>query len=235
MKIIIQTRFSIFKFPPRSWHTIGNKYQNSEEYLKWLYSSKRLDEKMRIFNNFTKLSIESQTYNNYEWIFYISDSLPRKYKDQLSKIKKSKIIIIDKYKNIRDAFLLKNNENFISIRLDDDDGLHPTYFEKIKNFAFPNQIIAPMYGNYFNLSNDNINLKIQKIDNIKYIRACGIGAYKKNIHSYGRHSTIHERHKVTFIKDENMFFVSVGEHTTSNRNFLNKKNIIDSNINDLFK
>lgn len=227
MKIYIQTRFSIFKYPPSSWGYLKkylNKYNLDKKiYSEWLYNPRRLDEKMRILNNFTKLSIESQTYKNYEWIFYISDDLPQKYKDELSKIKQSKVLIIKKYIEIQDVSLFNDQQEFISVRLDDDDGLHPTYLEKISNFNTPNEIIAPMNGLYFKLLDDNTNLESHEVNNTPYhVRGCGLGVYNNSIYSYGNHAKMHEKYKINFINDKNMFFVSVGKHTATNRIFLNK-------------
>jgi hypothetical protein len=223
----------MFKYPPTPWFKPKIRSLNKEDYGQWLYNPERLEEKMRIFNNFTKFSIESQTYDNYEWIFYISKKLPKQYKEELAKIKKSKIIVIKNYEDIKNVSLFNDQEEFISIRLDDDDGLHPTYFEKIKDFNTPNEIIAPFYGLYFNLLNDNTSIIAHEVNNNQYIKGCGVGAYNQSIYSYGNHAKMNTAYKVNYINDKNMFFISVHDHTVTDRKFINNK-ITKYNINELF-
>jgi len=225
MKIYILTRFSLPRYPPKgfTWDKSIYSHQNSEiNYYKWLYDEKRLDERMRIFNHITRPSIENQTYENYEWMFFIGQGLPDKYKKSLTEIKKSKLIIPKKYKHIGSKRFFDRKE-FISIRLDDDDAIHPKYLENIKSFNKENQIIAPFYGKYFHLNADG-TIQAQNVTNKNYIKGCGVGCYRENIYSLGNHARLHEKFDVNFIKDQNMFFVSVGQHTSTNRRF-DKENI----------
>jgi hypothetical protein len=235
MKIYILTRFSCPNYPPRSFHWDRSTHPhiyNKINYYKWLYDEKRLDERMRIFNAITKPSIESQTYENYEWIFFIGKDLPDKYKKILNEIKKSKLIIINKYEDIEKENFFDQKE-FISIRLDDDDAIHPKYLEYIKDFNKENEIITPFYGKHFCLNLDG-TFQAENIINQAFIRACGVGSYKKNIYSLGNHSTFYNRFPINFIQDKNMFFVSVGSHTSTNRTFRDKLNIKNYNIDTLF-
>ena len=235
MKIYILTRFSLPRYPPKgfTWDKSIYSHQDSEiNYYKWLYDEERLDERMRIFNHITRPSIENQTYENYEWIFFIGQGLPDKYKKSLTEIKKSKLIIPKKYKHIGSKRLFDKKE-FISIRLDDDDAIHPKYLENIKNFNKENEIIAPFYGKYFYLNADG-TMQAQDVINKPYIKSCGVGCYKENIYNFGSHAKLHEKFNINFIKDQNMFFMSVGKHTCTNRRFFNKENIKSYTIDTLF-
>jgi hypothetical protein len=210
-----------------------NGFSNASEYHSWLYDEKRIEKRLEFFETITKYSIERQTYDNYEWIFYIGRGLPSKYKDHLSKINKSKLFIIEKYKDINYENFNSSQEPYISIRLDDDDGLHPEYLEKIKDFDKPNEIIAPFYGKYFNLLEDG-KIQAHSVNNKHTIKACGVGAYNKNIHCLSNHTKFRKKFPINFIENKDMFFVSVGEHTSVGRKF--KKDTFNTynNVNDLF-
>ena len=198
-----------------------------------LFDEQRLDKRIMIFNHITKTSIESQTYQNYEWIFFISPDLPDKYKNNLKEIKKSKLIIANKYADIgrEDIF---SKEEFISIRLDDDDAIHPEYLESIKDFNIENQIIAPYYGRFFNLNEDK-TIQAHDITNQgQKIKSCGTGCYRKNIYSLGNHNLFRQNFPVHFVKNKNMFFMSIGTHTYTNRRFYPNIKIKNYNIDTLF-
>jgi hypothetical protein len=238
MKIYILTRFSTPCWPLLSvfrWskELYPKRFPNKGAYNKWLYDEKRLQKRMEIFEAITKYSIQSQTYDNYEWIFYIGKGLPSKYKDYISEINKSKLIVTDNYKDIDYENFNSSKEDYISIRLDDDDGLHPTYLEKIKDFNKPNEIIAPLYGQYFNLLKDG-KIQAHSMNNKNGIKACGVGVCNKNIHTLKNHSKFHERFPINFIEDKKMFFVSVGEHTSVNRKLRKETFDTYNNANDLF-
>jgi hypothetical protein len=239
MKIYILTRFSI-----PCWPTLGafcwskelysQRFPNIVAYNAWLYDEKRLQQRIEIFETITRYSIESQTYENYEWIFYIGKGLPSKYKNYLSEINKSKLFTIDKYTDINyENFHSSSKEGYISIRLDDDDALHPTYLEKIKDFNKPNEIIAPLYGKYFNLLQDR-KIQAHSVNNKKTIKACGVGVYNKNIHCLNNHTKFHKKFPIYFIEDKDMFFVSVGEHTSVNRKLRKETFNTYNNPKDLF-
>ena len=244
MKIYILTRFAITN--SNGWPYMLLSKSNLHKKNSWLFpesfhkaqgngnifNEQKLDQRIKIFNYITKPSIEAQTYQNYEWIFFISQDLPEKYKDILKRIKKSRCIIINTYKDIdREDYF--DEEEYISIRLDDDDAIHPKYLENIKDFNKENEIVAPYHGKLFSLNEDK-TIQAQNFANDYSIKSCGVGCYKKNIHSLGNHSSLHQRFPVNLVKDKNMFFISVGEHTSVNRIFQSNIEIKNYNIDTLF-
>lgn len=243
MKIYILTRFAITGLSgwPYTQFSESRHTKNSwlfpesfhaEQADGDIFNEQKLDQRIKIFNYITKASIEAQTYQNYEWIFFISQDLPEKYKDIFKRIKKSRCIIINRYQDIdREDYF--DEEEYISIRLDDDDAIHPKYLENIKDFNKENEIIAPYYGKFFSLNEDK-TIQAQNFTNKYSIKACGVGCYKKNIYSLGNHLYLHQKFPVNLVKDKNMFFVSVGEHTSMNRIFQEDIEIKNYNIDTLF-
>lgn len=151
------TRFSVHQYGSGSFTVTksdGTFGLNEEEYTKWLYDERRLDERTEIFLDLTvpQLEISSRGHELIH-VVSVSPSLPDKYRRQLD-------LAAEHYSFLRvretsrraPAFappmlmrrvLRSRNipgEIFGSFRLDDDDVLVADYFDRMSEYLIPEHI-----------------------------------------------------------------------------------------------
>lgn len=234
-KIFLYTKFSIPCFPiKKSYPTKALNFDLSlyNEYISYLYDPKRMLSRLFFFENITVPSIFNQTYKNFEWIVFIHKNLPQEYYNKICTINQKYNNIFNLVIIINDSSQNKNlfqyhkpdEENYISVRLDDDDGLHHTYFSLV-NETFNNNYDINICGSKSSLLLSKNNQDIYYNFNYKkYLISCGLAAKNCNIFNCGNHATIHERYKCLELKQKNLCLMSCGDHTITNRpTILNKK------------
>jgi hypothetical protein len=226
MKVYIYTRFAL---PFYSRYTSSRT--DIDEYQKWLYDDKRLEQEIDILFYFTKYTIENQTYSNYEWLFFVGHDTPNKFIDKLKTIKQASIILSSNTLPRQPCFIPKDKK-YIAVRLDDDDGLHIKYFELLQNYEVNGTVIAPIYGNNIFIHPDrtieaqeiniydltNPNRKLSKLGN-KKIRSAGLSCISMNPFKLGNHTRVHLNYPIAYLEDKNMFFQSIGPNTATKRKF----------------
>ena len=201
----IITRFSIYDTT-----TSCTFLQNNKDYKKILFSNDRLNFKFKVFEKITLPSINSQTYKNYTWLIYTSDILPENYKIKLIELTKSNLNIQIVYVNNFDTFkkdiplkILKNN--YMSMLLDDDDGLSIYFLQNLIKYEKNKKCIISMpKGIQFMLNNNNIIYG--KKNNCKKI-AIGLTANNMNIFDCGNHSKVDSKYNVIYDQLENAYLI----------------------------
>jgi len=100
-----------------------------------------LDERFSIFDKYTFPSINAQTDNNFNWILFLNDKTPQKYKDKLNYYKENaNMNLILEYisgDNLGISELMRkyysfNTKYLLTCRCDNDDMLAINYIEKLK-------------------------------------------------------------------------------------------------------
>ncbi len=164
MKIFIITRFSYID-TTTNFKNLSKK--GIEIYKKKLFHENRLNKKFQAFQKMTHPSIVNQTYKDWNWFIITSKFLPKKYKNKLNSIinnnPKIKIIFTENcgggWTNYKD-FIIKN-ENYATMRLDDDDGINHNLFQELQkydNSKFSNKYITFPLGQRYTIKNNSIVL-----------------------------------------------------------------------------
>ena len=220
MKVYVLTRFSIFDPKYKGFNIVKNN--NIDDYKNKLFNKKRLDRKFEIFENFTLPCIENQTYAKWEWNIFASKFMPEKYKNMLDNIvsKNSKINVkyIKSFKHFK--FEEKKNEEYCTIRLDDDDGLNPLFFENLQKYKSQKNKVV-MHTNGIRVKYENNTLLYGNKRNWGQAQT-GLCAISNNIYDYGSHNSINNRYSV--IKDEtpDMWYLMHDKYCDSGRIVKNK-------------
>jgi hypothetical protein len=164
-----------------------------------LFNTARLDNKFALFDKMTYPSVKNQTYKHFTWLIYASPQLPAAYKSKLEKYEgpNIKIIYVNNFKEMdADIKAQIKAESFTTIRLDDDDGLHPEYLEMLNKYeSEKGAIISAPHGRWYRLRDGEV--QIRKRINQKNL-ALGLAAVGFNIHKAGNHMTVHEKHRVIY-------------------------------------
>jgi hypothetical protein len=116
---------------------------------------------------------------------------------------------------------------YISMRLDDDDGLHPQYCKLLAKSYKPGNILNPKYGLKVSLSKGNPDT-MQYSDLMRTMAASGLALAQGNILSTGAHDKIHLKWHGSKIKTfpyRDLTLFSVHGHNLSKSKF-NSKNTI---------
>lgn len=239
--IVVFTRFSILDCDATNWKMSRN---NGCDALKSkLFDEARLHAKFTVFEQMTLPSIVNQTYKNYKWIIYTNHGpsqaidkphLPEKWMDHLRSLTDPHANIeIHQVNNVKESsshmnhYLDNQNGVYFSMRLDDDDALHPLFFQNLTKYANePNGTIVSHYvGRNFTLMNDKIilgNVRFQK--NI----ALGLAVKNDNIFNMGNHNYVNNRNDkhpslvmspVIYDSMKEAYRVFCSVHTDTNRVF----------------
>lgn len=197
VKIVVMTRFSVYSHGSSMLKNTQKNIKNDNTYLSRIYDPARLDAKMKAFKNITLPSILSQSYKNLVWNIYTSPQLPEKYMNMLKGLIKDPRIHLKIVNNMDQANgdygrQLKKYSKYISVRLDDDDGLHPQYFKLLAKSYKPGQILNPSHGLKITLSDKEPG----KMICTKFTRtfaASGLAYANGNVISIGNHTKVHEK------------------------------------------
>ena len=218
-KVIFITRFSIFDA-----NTKGFRKPVKKEYL---FSEERLKARFEIFEKNYVPSIHRQNYSDCEWYVMTSSHLPEKYSKRLERVVGSipnvHIIPVENFAEFRETIntKLRNESNYISVRVDDDDGLAPTFASRLVDIAKNNrnaEVISFTRGRKCSLSKKG-ELIISSKQVYSRNSAQGLAAVNKNIYSFGNHNKVHEKTTVHYDHTPNMYNVFCSEWTDTKRKF----------------
>ena len=227
-KIVIITRFSILDCDSKFWK-LTKKNKNCSDIKKKLFDEERIKEKLLAFEKITYDSIDKQTHKNFKWLIYISDKYPKKYLFKLKNILKSSNSISNKIKlipvkNMKDFDKKTNDElkniskkyNYISVRLDDDDGLAPFFLSKLtKYYDNNNHVISFPYGRKVTLKNRKI-IKSKDIMDYKNI-GLGLSAVNKNIYKLGKHTNVDKKNNIIYNVSKDSYELYCSKNTDTRR------------------
>ena len=221
MQTYIITRFSIFDPLYKHFNLTDLTHYNRYGYKSKLFSSRRLDFKFKVFERMTLASVIKQTNKNYSWYIYTSTQLPEKYKKKLLRMTESyvqiKCIFIDSFKEF--TFIPALPGSYCTVRLDDDDGLSPTFLANVQKYShYPGCIVSHSHGKKYKLVCD----KIVTGDDVIYKNiALGLCAIGMNIYDCGSHTEIEDKYRVLYDETPNMYYLCYSEHCDSKRNDFN--------------
>ena len=208
----IVTRFSV--------HNPNNISFNRPYPPEVLFNKERLDFKFKVFDMMTYPSIKNQTSQNYTWWIFTSQDLPEEYSKKLDSYADSNIQIIRVNSDSKIGQYignkLKDEKNYCTIRIDDDDGLSPDFLMNLQKYENETgKIVSFPYGRYFRLT-DEI-----EYGNIQYFPKqsaglCGIGL---NIFSAGNHRKVNEKFEVIYDNTPESYYVCCSNFCVTKRKF----------------
>jgi len=215
----IITRFSILDKDTRLFRLTRETRKNNIKSK--LFNKERLDFKFDVFDKMTYPSIQSQTDQNFTWLIYTSKYLPETYKDRLERYREKNILILY-VENFKDMFSdvkqrLKKVDNYISLRLDDDDGLNPQFLETLNKYNTPGTIVSFPKGLKFKYKNGNIIFNKRPVYEKRV--AAGLAAINFNVYDAGPHTTVHERYPVIYDMLDKAYFICASEFCDTSRKF----------------
>jgi hypothetical protein len=219
----IITRFSIYDNNSTSFKLTRKTRKN--QIKSKLFNTQRLDFKFKVFDKMTYPSIQNQTCKNYSWLIYASDYLPEKYKEKLNTYsnKHTKIIYVKNFSEMNSnlSSLLKNKENYTTVRLDDDDGLHSDFLQHLNQYKNDKgKIISFPYGILFKLRGNKIIYKKRPFYFKKI--ALGLSAIGFNIYSAGGHTHVDEKYNVIYNNLKKAYYLCASEFCDTKRSFTRK-------------
>jgi len=220
IKVIVSTPFSIYKFPSGMVDKHQPHIKTHEDYMNHMYSDDRLNTKFDAFEHVTVPSINGQTHKNYTWYVAHSPHLPEAYMDRLRRIAQTtpnmKLVPVKTYTSFNSAISKRlPASGFINVRLDDDDALHPGYFDLLASNYKPGLVQTPVNG--YKVSNYNHTKKRGKASVFNYpvpsCAASGLAISDANINTLGRHTDIHKKHKnIKYLKQKGLFLRMIHDH-----------------------
>lgn len=223
LKKFLITRFSILD---KNWKGYFlNKENKFDEYKNKLFNKNRLDFKLEIFEKLTLKSIINQKTKDFDWNIYSSIYLPDEYKNKLE-------LLIDKYNFINILYVSshkefwddivnksKNYKKFLTIRLDDDDGLNENYFSELEKINYKKNSVVSFYkGKKIRLVNNKIEYGNEWI---KKNTAIGLASFGENIYRLEPHLKIHKNRNVIYPEIDSMVYVCCSDYCDTLREFNN--------------
>jgi hypothetical protein len=212
----IITRFSILDYDFKGYKLTTKL--DKDTYYKTLFSSERLDYKFKSFEMITLPSILNQTNQNYIWHIYTSEYLPNVYKEKLMNItNQHKSIRVYYIKSFKEFNNITFNDDYCTMRLDDDDGLSPQFIENLQQYKNKsNTIISHPNGKYVTIQDDKVVIgKTVSLPNC----ALGLCAIGMNIHECGNHTKVAEKFSVIYDNTPDMYMINANIHCDSSRKF----------------
>jgi hypothetical protein len=213
IKIIVSTPFSIYRFPSGFINKHKPNIKTHEDYMDHMYSDSRLNTKFDAFEHVTVPSINAQTHKNYIWYVVHSPHLPEKYMDRLRRIAQTtpnmQLVPVKSFDSFNSAIDKRlPGSGFINVRLDDDDALHPGYFDLMASNYKPGRILSPVNG--YKISNYSQTKRRGKASVFKWpvpkCAASGLGIADNNVFALGSHSTVHTNNtNIKYLKHKGLF------------------------------
>jgi hypothetical protein len=215
----IITRFSILDKNTRSFKlTRETRKKNIKSEL---FNKDRLNFKFAVFDKITYPSIKNQTDQNYTWLIYTSKYLPENYKDKLEKYREKNIIIIyvENFDEMSNDINLRLEKvpNFITSRLDDDDGLNPHFLDTLNKYNIPGTVVSLPNGVGFKYKNGKITFS--KRPTFEKNVSAGLSAINFNIFEAGSHTKVHEKYIVFYDMLNNAYLQCASEFCDTARTF----------------
>lgn len=220
VQVIVTTPFSIYRYPSGFVTNNQPHIKTRDDYMNHMYSDDRLNTKFNAFERVTVPSINGQTYKNYTWHVVHSPHLPEKYMDRLQRIAQTtpnmKLISVNDFSELKSAVSdLLPPSNFINVRLDDDDALHPGYFDLLASNYKPGLILSPVNG--YKVSNYDHTKKMGKASVFNYPRkicaASGLAIADDNVINLIPHDEVHLRKKnIKYLPNKGLFLRMMHNH-----------------------
>lgn len=220
MKVYFITRFSIYD-PAFGGFRLTKNF-NEMDYEKHLFDRNRLDQKFSEFQNITLPSIVGQSSNEWRWLIFTSDRLPREYIDRLQALTKQypsieTIAVKDFSEFFEKTSCYEYGDSFATVRLDDDDGLNACFVEKLQQYS-ENQgdVVCFNEGRLTKWEKGRVVVgqKVTEKNNAQGLTGIGL-----NIYSTGRHSDIDDRYRVIYDSSPDMFLLTCSQFTDTMRGF----------------
>jgi hypothetical protein len=203
------------------------KIERHKDYLNILYSYSRLKKKMSIFKQLCLPSVINQTSKNWKWYIFISPLLPSDFLNELE-------ICLGKYLNnyiylhfvddMHDFLTLSNKilekcpKPYINCRLDDDDGIHETFVEKMERYSGMEDGNIISFTEVIRTSLNTKNNKIEYHNKLSIPNnAVGLGSLNKNIYKFGNHTNIHEKNTIIYNKTPGMCYQTCDDSCDTKR------------------
>jgi len=220
--IYIFTNFSVYSWPQKhGFPPHKSPIKTEEDYYNWLYSDDRMYNRFKSFTRITVPSIKAQTYKNYKWLLFYSEKMPAKYfeklRHSLKDILNYELIPVESVIDAEHIFTnYPKRQPYITLRIDDDDGLHPTYFQHLQDIARPGGIYAPKHG--YRISFNHGTIMGAKDTHAPTFISVGLARVGASVKGLGNHVTISKRFKhARHIDKEGMFLITSGNHTFTHR------------------
>jgi GR25 family glycosyltransferase involved in LPS biosynthesis len=208
--IHIFTRFSICD---KSY--TGLRVTKREDYESFLFSRERLDYKFTCFEKVTVPSVFAQQHTNWHWIIYISTKLPLAYRIRLESTLGHRdniyIVAVESMRecvNHRKAYLTPRLGNsYITIRLDDDDGLQSAFLSRLTQYrSFYGSIISFPNGREYTVD-ENGGIVLGKTVSNKN-NAQGLAAVNMDILQCGNHTKVNEAYNVVYDHADEAYMIA---------------------------
>lgn len=213
IKIVVSTPFSIYRYPSGFIAKHNPHIKNHDDYMDHMYSDSRLNTKFNAFEHVTVPSINAQTHKNYTWYVVHSPHLPEKYLDRLRRIAQTtpnmQLVPVKSFDSFNSAIDKRlPASGFVNVRLDDDDALHPGYFDLMASNYKPGRILSPVNG--YKMSKYDHTKKRGKatVFNVPAPKcaASGLAIADNNVFALGSHSNIHMNNKnIKYLKQKGLF------------------------------
>jgi hypothetical protein len=220
VQVIVTTPFSIYRYPSDFVTNNRPDIKTRDDYMNHMYSDDRLNTKFNAFERVTVPSINGQTYKNYTWQVVHSPHLPEKYMDRLQRIAQitpnMKLISVNDFSELNSTVSdLLPPSNFINVRLDDDDALHPGYFSLLAKHYTPGIVLSPVNG--YKLTNYDHTKKRGKASIFKYpprtCAASGLAIADDNVNRLGKYDNVHLRNKnIKYLTHKGLFLRMMHDH-----------------------
>jgi len=199
----IITRFSVADYTCKGF--VQTRILSESAYLAQLFEASRLNGKFHAFETMTLPSVNAQTCANYTWLLFTSTALPPESVDRLQRATASnpriRILPVGSFAEMNAAIRVQTatETTYTTLRLDDDDGLCPTFLERLTPYTIPllsNAIVTFPRGKRFTYSNDG---GIQWLETFRYpLLAIGLAAIGMNIYECGSHDELGSRYAVVY-------------------------------------
>jgi len=218
----ILTRFSILDEKFKGFTL--TKENHLSKIRSTLFNKARLQFKFRVFDKMTYPSIQQQTDPNFTWLIYASVYLPEQWKKKLEAYREDRIhiVYVRTFAEMNEdiAKRIKDSASFTTIRLDDDDGLHPKFLETLNQYEKDvGSIVSMPNGRKYKLEGDRIVFHKDRIHR-KHI-ALGLTAIGFNIFTAGNHTRVHDHHRVLYNSLRDAYSVCASEFCDTKRPFHN--------------
>lgn len=203
----------------------NEKFFSSDTYIENLFSPQRIETRLFYFKELTLPTVLNQTYQNFEWILFISNLLPIKYKDYVKSISDKMFVIEVNNNTISNSELIElhspKEHHYISSRLDEDDGLCIDYFELCLNKYQTNNLLIGSKNHLIVSYNQNHLLYSKR--NRGFLVSSGFSCKDRHVYGIGSHSRAIKEFSHDIVSKQYPSIQSAGDHTITGRNHLSDK------------
>jgi len=179
-----------------------------------------METKFSIFEKMTLPCVIAQNDPNWVWYIFTSPSLPclERLKTAVKDEPRIKVLLVsnvDKFYEFVRIFLSVQS-NYISVRLDDDDGISPDFISKLRLYEDRDgHFIKFTNGQKTTLRDDEVVFG----SDVRYRLQLGLfAAVNENVYCIN-HSKIDHKYPIVFDNSPRMFYVFCGASTHTKRKF----------------